>query len=102
MAVALSSRLVQRCRCTCLPLLSWRCYTQPQHSKTTDDYRSFKKNYTALRVRFMDEFKQEKKMLEEDFNSQAARDARMEAEREAKALAENEKELEQMAKERYY
>lgn len=39
-------------------------------------------------------------MLEEDYNSQAAQDARTEMEREAKALAENEKELERMAKER--
>ena len=50
----------------------------------------------------MDNLKQEKKMQEEDYNSQAAKDARMEMEREAKALAENEKELERTAKERYY
>ena len=94
------TRLVHSCRSTCLPLLSWRRYNHPQHNKVTDEYKNFKQRYTALRVKFMNDFKQEKKLLEEDYNSQVAKDARMEMEREAKALAENEKELERMAKER--
>ena len=48
----------------------------------------------------MEELQLEKKMMTEDFNSQAAQDARKEREREALALEENEKELKRMAEKR--
>lgn len=80
---------------------SWRCYTQPSHNKTTSDYRKFKQSITALRAKYLEEHKEVRKMMVEDQNSQAAQEARKEREREAKALEENEKELQRMAKERY-
>ena len=100
MALSLSSLLAHGSRFTRLPLLSLRYYNLPQHNKTTDEYRDFRKTYTAMRAQLLDNSKQAKKMMEEDQNSQAAKDAREEMEREAKAIAENEKELEKMAKER--
>lgn len=54
-----------------------------------------------MRAKYLEEHKEVRKMMVEDQNSQAAQEARKEREREAKALEENEKELQRMAKERY-
>jgi hypothetical protein len=48
----------------------------------------------------MEEIQMEKKMMTEDFNSQAAQEARKEKERETLALEENQRELERMAEKR--
>jgi len=53
-----------------------------------------------LRNQFAEEIQLEKKMLTEDFNSQAAQEARNEREREAQALEANERELKRMAEKR--
>lgn len=79
---------------------SWRCYGHPPHSKTTPHYLSYRKGLTSVRRQFMEELQLEKKMMTEDFNSQAAQEARKERERETLALEENEKELERMAEKR--
>jgi len=78
---------------------SWRFYAQP-HNKTTPRYNAFKKGVTKLRNQFAEEIQLEKKMLTEDFNSQAAQEARNEREREAQALEANERELKRMAEKR--
>lgn len=80
---------------------SWRCYGYPPHNKTTPHYLSYRKGLTRVRKQFMEELQLEKKMMTEDFNSQAAQEARKEREREALALEENEKELKRMAEKRY-
>ena len=75
----------------------WRSYSQSPHNKRTPLYHAYNKGLTDLRVKFMREKELERKMMTEDFNSQAAQEARKEKEREARALEENEKELKRMA-----
>ena len=78
-----------------------RCYVQKPHNKATEDYKKFKKALSVVRMKYLEEINNEKKMLTEDIDSQAAKEVRMEKEREAKALEENEKELQRMAEKRY-
>lgn len=78
-------------------LSSWRCYGTSSHNKTAPHYQSFKKGVASVRVKIMEELKQEERILTEDLNSEAAQEARRE---EALAVEENEKELKRMAEKR--
>ena len=77
-----------------------RPYSQPPHHKRTPHYNNFRKSITALRSQLVEEHKLKEKMANEDLNSQAAQEVRMEKEREEKALEQNEKEIQRMAERR--
>lgn len=90
-----------RSKCACAMVVPWRYHNTIQHNKTTKDYQNFKTALRATRVMYLNEHKDQEKLLTEDWNSQAAQDARLEKEREAKAFEENEKELQRMAEWRF-
>lgn len=101
MALSLARWLSYRTASVVPSVSSWRCYTQPvPHSRSTDDYKKFRKRVTSIRATILEDRAREKKMQSEDTTSQAAQEARMEIEREVKALEENEKELQRMASKR--
>ena len=56
----------------------------------------FRKEISQARKKFLDEWKSQQQMKMEGFNAQAAEEARLEREREERALEENQKELERM------
>ena len=57
-----------------------------KQSRSTEDYKKFRRKVTALRADFLDTRRKEEKMVAEDSTSQAAQEARMEREREASAF----------------
>lgn len=97
--VKMASRLLPTCR-NAVSLR--RLYSQLPHHKRTPHYGDFKKGITVLRSQLVEEHKLNEKMTNEDFNSQAAQDVRLEREREEKALEQNEKEIQRMAERRCF
>ena len=80
-------------------ILQARSY-EKKYSRLKEDvvaYSKFKKELSATRLVFQKELRSQKEMSMEEFNSQAAEEARMARETEAAALEANKIELERMA-----
>lgn len=63
-------------------------------------YERFRRKFSRTRKKFQDEWKTQQQMKVEGSDAQAAEEARLEREREERALEENQKELERMRIER--
>lgn len=74
------------------------------HSRSAEEvkaYANFRREISQSRKKFQDEWRTQQQMKMEGFNAQAAKEARLEREREERALEENQIELERMRTERY-
>ena len=80
--------------------LQTRNKTYNKSSEEAKHYEEFKKKMTITRKKFQDDVKKQQQMKLEGFNSQAAEEARLNRERERKALEDNLKEVERMRIER--
>ena len=96
-----SSRLLRHSDIVAVLLQTTRYKSYDRLSEEAKAYASFRKNISKARKEFQDEWKSHQQMKMEGFNAQAAEEARLEREREEKALEENQKELERMRIERY-
>lgn len=80
--------------------LQIRNKTYDRSSEEAKYYRKFERKMTRARKKFQDEVKKQEQMKLEGFNSQAAEAARLNRERERRALEDNLKEVERMRIER--
>lgn len=83
-----------------LAALQARSKTYNRSSEEAKYYKRFKKKMTLTRNRFQAEVREQQQMKLEGFNSQAAEAARLNRERERRALEDNLKEVERMKIER--
>lgn len=74
--------------------------TYNRSSEEVKHYEKFRREMTLVRKKFQDEWKEQQQMKLEGFNSQAAEEARLNRERERRALEDNLKEVERMRTER--
>ena len=80
--------------------LQVRNKTYDRYSEEAKHYKRFKRKLTLARKKFQDEVREQEQMKLEGFNSQAAEAARLNRERERRALEDNLKEVERMRIER--
>ena len=105
MAVAACSFLLRNApllrRSGFIAALQIRNKTYDRYSEEARDYVKFRREISLVRKKLLDEWKSQQQMKMEGFNAQAAEEARLEREREERALEENKKELERMRVERF-
>jgi len=73
-----------------------RCYVSG-YARETEEYKDFRRRLRCTRARLLKNHRRSIKMSTVDSGSQGAREARMEIEREQRALEANEIELKRMA-----
>ena len=74
-------------------------YKQPKEESLA--YGKFRRELTALRKQYQEQWQEQQEMKMEAFSAKAAEEGRMKRLQEARALDENKRELERMAKRRY-
>ena len=83
-----------------IAFLQIRTKTHHRSSVEVKAYEKFRREITLARKKFQDEWKEQQQMKTEGVDAQAAKEARLEREREERALEENQREVERMKTER--